>query len=396
MFEKDKCPICGNKASQAPTDKGGYIFECVRCGEFVLSGVYSVHLKNLTEIQQTNLSGYIRNNQNDYQRCIITRQLIEKKKNLNIEYTIEDKADGILLLISEKYKTPGTDILLLKNNIENEAMGKYYIWTTDEFDFIINEYLINEKQYLLENNLHTKISPAGWNHIATLNSRNQDSDTAFIAMWFHKSMEETRSSIKQAIRNAGYIPKIVDEEKHNDDITNRIITLIKRSRFVIADFTNQRAGVYYEAGFARGLNIPVIHIVKKEEIKKLHFDINHQSFIGWENQKLNDFKNELTLQITATIGDGPYINNIVPEEENIILEELLKSEDKILIKVEDNEGLTIQVNNKNLIPEQSPKTIVLWREAFHQLLDKGLIRDQGSGTVFDLTIKGHDAIDKIK
>ena len=127
-------------------------------------------------------------------------------------------------------------------------------------------------------------------------------------VWFDPKIKKTRDVIKQAIRDAGYDPKIVDEEEHNDDVTDKIITMINRAKFVVADFTEQRAGVYYEAGYAKGLNIPVIHTVNKDEIAQLHFDINHQNFIAWEKDNLVEFQEKLKNRITATIGDGPYLN----------------------------------------------------------------------------------------
>jgi hypothetical protein len=41
---------------------------------------------------------------------------------------------------------------------------------------------------------------------------------------------------------------------------------------LVADFTGQRGGVYWEAGFAQGLGIPVIRTCKSDELWKLHFD----------------------------------------------------------------------------------------------------------------------------
>jgi hypothetical protein len=51
---------------------------------------------------------------------------------------------------------------------------------------------------------------------------------------------------------------------------------------MVADFTGQLAGVYYEAGFAMGLGRTVIWCCRKDEIGKLHFDTNHKNHIDWE------------------------------------------------------------------------------------------------------------------
>jgi hypothetical protein len=49
---------------------------------------------------------------------------------------------------------------------------------------------------------------------------------------------------------------------HLNKVDDVIVAEIRRSRFLVADFTCEpgkvRGGVYFEAGFARGLNIPII------------------------------------------------------------------------------------------------------------------------------------------
>ena len=68
---------------------------------------------------------------------------------------------------------------------------------------------------------------------------------------------------------------------------------------MVADFTGQRAGVYYEAGFATGLGRPVIWCCRKDEIDKLHFDTNHKNHIDWETPE--ELRDRLYRRIRATI-----------------------------------------------------------------------------------------------
>jgi nucleoside 2-deoxyribosyltransferase len=76
---------------------------------------------------------------------------------------------------------------------------------------------------------------------------------------------------------------------------------IRQAQIVVADFTGQRAGVYYEAGFAEGLSIPVIRTCRKdeEEQTKLHFDVNHYPFIFWKDSE--DLRKKLKARILARI-----------------------------------------------------------------------------------------------
>ena len=68
---------------------------------------------------------------------------------------------------------------------------------------------------------------------------------------------------------------------------------------MVADFTGQLAGVYYEAGFAMGLGRTVIWCCRKDEIDKLHFDTNHKNHIDWGS--VEELRERLYRRIRATI-----------------------------------------------------------------------------------------------
>ena len=63
------------------------------------------------------------------------------------------------------------------------------------------------------------------------------------------------TSIETAISGAGYKPVRIDKHQHNNRIDDEIVAAIRQSRFVVADFTQQRGGVYFEAGLAMGLMV---------------------------------------------------------------------------------------------------------------------------------------------
>ena len=131
----------------------------------------------------------------------------------------------------------------------------------------------------------------------------------FVAMWFDPSMNEVyEDGIKPAIEAAGYKPHKIDQEAFLGPIVDRIVAEIRKSRFVVADFTTSpecgdRGGVYYEAGFAHGLGIPVIHTCRKDSMKALHFDTNHLNHLIWTTPE--ELKHRLKYWIEATIEPGP-------------------------------------------------------------------------------------------
>ena len=81
------------------------------------------------------------------------------------------------------------------------------------------------------------------------------------------------------------------------------MTEIKNSRFVVADATDQRPGVYFEAGYAMGLGLPVLWSVREDDLQNVHFDTRQYNHIVWETPE--DLRDQLAKRIAAVLGDGP-------------------------------------------------------------------------------------------
>ena len=150
------------------------------------------------------------------------------------------------------------------------------------------------------------LKPSGYYHLKGLDKPNSESNQAFVAMWFGSALDNIYDEgIKPAVEASGYKPFRIDRKPHNNNIVNEIIAEIRRSRFLIADFTHDesgiRGGVYYEAGFAHGLGLPVIFTCRKGT--NVHFDTDQLFRIIWDDAK--DLTNKLKNHISATIGDGP-------------------------------------------------------------------------------------------
>ena len=122
-------------------------------------------------------------------------------------------------------------------------------------------------------------------------------------------MKEAYScGIEPAIRDVGYEPVRIDRKEFLGKVDDEIVAEIRKSRFVVADFTTSkksgaRGGVYYEAGFAQGLGIDVIYTCRKDRMKAVHFDTNHFNHITWKKPK--DLREQLRHRIEATLGRGP-------------------------------------------------------------------------------------------
>ena len=122
----------------------------------------------------------------------------------------------------------------------------------------------------------------------------------FVAMSFHPSLDSAYEvGIKPAILECGFKPICMKEITTNEGITDRIMSEIRLAQFVVADFTGQRGGVYFEAGFARGLGRDVIWACRKDESELVHFDIKHLGRILWETPE--QLREKLADSIRANI-----------------------------------------------------------------------------------------------
>ena len=125
-------------------------------------------------------------------------------------------------------------------------------------------------------------------------------------MWFNDQTQEAyEKGIAPAVIGAGYSPLRIDKKEHVNKIDDEIVAEIRRSRFLVADFTcepeKSRGGVYFEAGFALGIGLPVIFTCRKDELgkDKTHFDIEHFNHVVWNAE--NELSRKLELRIRATL-----------------------------------------------------------------------------------------------
>jgi nucleoside 2-deoxyribosyltransferase len=143
-----------------------------------------------------------------------------------------------------------------------------------------------------------KITVEGWLEIEkTINSNRKKQ--VFIAMKF-KNMDSVYDAVYKAIWDATFFPLRIDKKEHINQISTEIQYEISQSGLVVADATGQNQGVYFEAGYAMGLNIPVIWTCNVKEVDEIHFDTRQYNTILWENE--NDLCERLKKRIIAIMG----------------------------------------------------------------------------------------------
>ena len=211
------------------------------------------------------------------------------------------------------YEVDRKNFLLALSSFESSANPSAIDGQRREIDFFA-DYLEGQKwieSYKWRGRPENRLTVAGHIRLAELETTYSPSSKAFIAMWFDDSMNNAwERGIAPAVHKAGYEPIRIDRKEHVNKIDDEIVAEIRRARFVVADFTHgeegARGGVYYEAGFAHGLGIPVIFCCRKDWLNKVHFDTRQYNHIVWEAPE--DLRDQLAMRITAVLGDGPLVS----------------------------------------------------------------------------------------
>ena len=196
--------------------------------------------------------------------------------------------------------TQWSEVEYLVNSLANNQWVKL-----DNSDRLYYAYIDGKKRHVLRKPVIVTIS--GYGRVQDRAVKTSSSQ-AFVAMWFDSSMNETFThGLEPGITDAGYQPLRVDHKADVNKIDDDIIDEIRRSRFLVADFTHgdegARGGVYYETGFAHGLGLQVIFTCRKDLVEQLHFDTRQYHHIVWETP--DELRRRLKERILALIGEGP-------------------------------------------------------------------------------------------
>lgn len=173
---------------------------------------------------------------------------------------------------------------------------------TDDAAIFVKDQLLLDKVIKLGAEESVILTAKGWGIFSASETGkgNRASKVAFVAMNFARAYQKCfDAGLKLGIERAGFVPRRVDGVVTNGRIDDQIIAEIRRCRFVVADFSGHRPSVYWEAGFATGLGVPVIHTCSAGDLKKLAFDTRQTSHIKWRSHAA--LANELFQRIRATI-----------------------------------------------------------------------------------------------
>lgn len=307
--KKDRpCPICkldGQNVRVWDADER-LSLECSRCGNFTITRTAASIAERM--VLGPKLSAWIRE-RNELATDIpeINSNTLKDIEALLPTYKVSEKQLLLLRAFERRTRFPGQTL-----NVEPH-LDYPLAWASGEKEF---KYLLRS---LFERGLVSRtdgptslddsfsylicISADGWSFLENHERPSIMSDQAFVAMSFSSKLKPVwEQGFCYGLKAAGYRPYRVDAEPHVERIDAKIITEIKNSRFLVADVTEQRQGVYFEAGYAIGLGLPVFWSVRKDDLDNVHFDTRQYNHIIWDSEE--NLAEQLELFVIAILGKG--------------------------------------------------------------------------------------------
>lgn len=296
------CVVCvDTKAVTLGPSQGydGVHQQCLRCGEFrIVGSTLGMVSSGLGKEKRAKLSGWIKDQNHAGAIPEITSDIY---KNI-ISRPLPSVADRATRLLTEAiYEQSGLGVRFNIN--EPRFMAATYSSEINDIYFLLR--LLEQRGFVehLASGGVADISPDGYIELDNIIRNPSNSLQGFVAMWFNADLNTAYSDgFQKGIVVAGYNPVRIDRVEHINRIDDEIIAQIKASRFIVADFTGHRGGVYFEAGYALGLGIPVFWACRKDHLDKLHFDIRQFNCIDWQTPE--ELANRLSKRIEAVLGLG--------------------------------------------------------------------------------------------
>jgi hypothetical protein len=152
----------------------------------------------------------------------------------------------------------------------------------------------------------------GWAHYDQVKAKAPTSTLGLMAMTTGDlTLDRLYHDVWQpSVKACGYSLKRIDRDPAEDYITPLIEADVRASRFVLVDVTYTNPAMYYAAGFARGLQKPVIYLLNTDimRFEDVHMDIKPFHCIAYADSTLLKARHTLQSLIYNQLPEAHYVD----------------------------------------------------------------------------------------
>ena len=291
-----QCPLCRGPAVFSPIQMLPSRANCSRCGEFI---VHALLLDSTIDYGLAPFLSMATRQATEDGRCLeLNGNNLQELADSQRQIRVTEKIERMLGRIARKAGTPGAPVII---SYINDCF-LYSATSVEELLTYIN-YVREHgwvKATLTSEASNCWLTVNGWMHVEPAPTSGGIPGRCFVAMSFDPSLDDAyRFGIEPGIHDCGFDPVCMKDIVTNEGITDRILAEIRLAQFLVADFTGHRHGVYFEAGFAKGLGREVIWTCRETDKEKLHFDTKHLGHVLWTDPP--DLRTKLAASIRANI-----------------------------------------------------------------------------------------------
>ncbi|GGH20949.1 hypothetical protein [Paenibacillus segetis] len=223
------------------------------------------------------ISAYIRELTDCDEKVTLSADDLESIVNSpDIPVTVEDKGNRLLQYLYRHSDAPGEPIVIQPLSRNHNLT---YSPNLQELVYIIDK--LSNERLLIREGITFKLTDEGWS-VAAASTGGKKLKPCIVLISDDEDLRtEWMEQLLPKVEQCGYLPRVVTHSK-TQSYEDYSLEFIADNKLIIADLTGQSPGVYFTAGYALGLNIPVIWTVNRSEADKLVVQLQDIRPMVWD------------------------------------------------------------------------------------------------------------------
>ncbi|AIQ60828.1 hypothetical protein [Paenibacillus borealis] len=189
-----------------------------------------------------------------------------------IPVTLEDKGNRLLQYLYRHSEGPGEPVVIQPLS---SSYNLTYSPNLQELVYLIEK--LRSEELLIREGMTFKLTAQGWGEAAAITGGKKIKQCVVLLPNEEELRTEWLEKLLPKIEQYGYLPRVLAQASEEYSLTP-----IADSKLIIADVTGQSPAVYFAAGYALGLNIPVVWTVKSEDADKLWVHLQEIRPLVWD------------------------------------------------------------------------------------------------------------------